>query len=114
VIYSLFYIDLLGSACTASGCSHPVKFMYNLVLLEDWHKSSTAVLNDVTHEETFPLLFTLLQSYSYFHIVLYSLRNYYVFICCFVDSLCVLVVRVPGYRSRGPGSIPGTTRCSEK
>jgi hypothetical protein len=25
-----------------------------------------------------------------------------------------LVVRVPGYRSRGPGSIPGTTRFSEK
>jgi hypothetical protein len=24
------------------------------------------------------------------------------------------VVRVPGYRSRGPGSIPGATRFSEK
>jgi hypothetical protein len=24
--------------------------------------------------------------------------------------LCGLVVRFPGYRSRGPGSIPGTTR----
>jgi hypothetical protein len=24
--------------------------------------------------------------------------------------LCGLVVRVPGYRSRGPGSIPGATR----
>jgi hypothetical protein len=29
-------------------------------------------------------------------------------------SLCGLVVRVPGYRSRGPGSIPGATRFSEK
>jgi hypothetical protein len=28
--------------------------------------------------------------------------------------LCGLVVRVPGYRSRGPDSIPGTTRFSEK
>jgi hypothetical protein len=28
--------------------------------------------------------------------------------------LCVLVVRVPGYRSRGPGSIPGVIRFSEK
>jgi hypothetical protein len=28
--------------------------------------------------------------------------------------LCGLVVRVPGYRSRGPGSIYGTTRFSEK
>jgi hypothetical protein len=30
------------------------------------------------------------------------------------DHLCGLVVRVPGYRSRGPGSIPGATRLSEK
>jgi hypothetical protein len=27
-----------------------------------------------------------------------------------IDHLCGLVVRVLGYRSRGPGSIPGTTR----
>jgi hypothetical protein len=27
-----------------------------------------------------------------------------------VDLLCSLVVRVLGYRSGGPGSIPGTTR----
>jgi hypothetical protein len=30
-----------------------------------------------------------------------------------VDRLCGLVVRVPGYRSRGQGSIPGATRFSE-
>jgi hypothetical protein len=30
------------------------------------------------------------------------------------DSLCGLVVRVPGYRFRGPGSIPGATTFSEK
>jgi hypothetical protein len=30
------------------------------------------------------------------------------------DRLCDLVVRVPGYRSRGPGSIPDATRFSEK
>jgi hypothetical protein len=28
------------------------------------------------------------------------------------DRLCGLVVRVLGYRSGGPGSIPGTTRFS--
>jgi hypothetical protein len=28
--------------------------------------------------------------------------------------LCGLVVRVPGYRSRGPGAILGATRFSEK
>jgi hypothetical protein len=26
------------------------------------------------------------------------------------DRLCGLVVKVPGYRFRGPGSIPGATR----
>jgi hypothetical protein len=30
------------------------------------------------------------------------------------DRLCDVVVRVPGYRSRVPGSIPGATRFSEK
>jgi hypothetical protein len=30
------------------------------------------------------------------------------------DRLCGLVVRVTGYRSRGPGSILGATRFSEK
>jgi hypothetical protein len=29
-----------------------------------------------------------------------------------LDCLCGLVVRVPGYRSRGLGSIPGATRFS--
>jgi hypothetical protein len=31
-----------------------------------------------------------------------------------VDRLCGLVVRVPGYRSRGAGSILGTARFSDK
>jgi hypothetical protein len=32
----------------------------------------------------------------------------------FVERLCALVVRAPGYRSRGPSSIPNATRFSEK
>jgi hypothetical protein len=32
----------------------------------------------------------------------------------YIGRLCGLVVRVLGYRSRGPGSIPGTTRFSEE
>jgi hypothetical protein len=31
-----------------------------------------------------------------------------------LDRLCGLVVRVPGYRSRGLGSISGANRFSEK
>jgi hypothetical protein len=30
------------------------------------------------------------------------------------DRLCGLVVKVPGYRLIGPGSIPGATKFSEK
>jgi hypothetical protein len=30
------------------------------------------------------------------------------------DRLCGLVFRVPGYRSRGPGPIPGATSFPEK
>jgi hypothetical protein len=32
----------------------------------------------------------------------------------YFDRLCGLVVRVLGYRFGGPGSIPGTTRFSDK
>jgi hypothetical protein len=39
-----------------------------------------------------------------------SLRIHTILTCCFCD----LMVRVPDYRSRGPGSIPGSTRFSEK
>jgi hypothetical protein len=39
------------------------------------------------------------EMYLNFLVVLYS-----------VDRLCGLVVRVLGYRSGGPGSIPGTTK----
>jgi H2-forming N5,N10-methylenetetrahydromethanopterin dehydrogenase-like enzyme len=35
--------------------------------------------------------------------------EYYIYIYIY-DRLCVLVVRALGYRSAGPGSIPGTTR----
>jgi hypothetical protein len=36
------------------------------------------------------------------------------FVTISVDCLCGLVIRVPSYRSRGPRSIPGTTRFFEK
>jgi hypothetical protein len=40
----------------------------------------------------------------------FTVRN----IMHFIDHLCGLVVRVPGYRSKGPSSISGATRFSEK
>jgi hypothetical protein len=44
------------------------------------------------------------------------LQYYNIFLKCVSrsDRLCGLVVRVAGYRSRGPSSIPGATRYSEK
>jgi hypothetical protein len=38
------------------------------------------------------------------------LPNILIYFIYFYDRLCGLVVRVLGYRSGGPGSIPGTTR----
>jgi hypothetical protein len=32
----------------------------------------------------------------------------------YTDHLCGLTVKVPGYRSRGPGLIPGATTIPEK
>jgi hypothetical protein len=45
--------------------------------------------------------------------VLLKFRIYYIFLIYFIlqdNRLCGLVVRVFGYRSGGPSSIPGTTR----
>jgi hypothetical protein len=41
-----------------------------------------------------------------FHTITHNLRS----VLLIYDLLCCLVVRVLGYRSRGPGSIPGTTK----
>jgi hypothetical protein len=47
-------------------------------------------------------------------LLLYSLFLRYFWKSFNTDRLCGLVVRVPGYRSRGPGSIPSATVFSEK
>jgi hypothetical protein len=55
--------------------------------------------------------------YSY---LLYSVQQVYTSICIFVcllplfDRLWGLVVRVPGYKSKGSGSIRGATTFSKK
>jgi hypothetical protein len=41
-------------------------------------------------------------------------KENFLFVNVLSDRLCGLVVRVPGYRSRGRGSIPGAARFSEK
>jgi hypothetical protein len=51
------------------------------------------------------------QKIIYINSMYYYYYYYYMFN---KNRLCGLVVRVPGYRSRGLGSIPGATRCSEK
>jgi hypothetical protein len=51
----------------------------------------------------------------YLH-ALKSISNYYYYYYYYYyeDRFCDLEVRVPGNRSRGPGSIPGATTFSEK
>jgi hypothetical protein len=43
-----------------------------------------------------------------------KIKIYFVSLWVRNDRLCGLVVTVLGYRSGGPGSIPGTTRFSEE
>jgi hypothetical protein len=54
------------------------------------------------------VLFTGCQLYAHLEV------HYYTFHILIIDCLCGLVVRVPGYISRGPGSIPSAIRFSEK
>jgi hypothetical protein len=53
-------------------------------------------------------------AYLLIYLFVYSYLFIFLFINLFSDRLCGLVVRVLGYRSGGPVSIPGTTRFSEK
>jgi hypothetical protein len=48
----------------------------------------------------------ILSVFDVFVILVYKVQS--------VDRLCGPVVRVPGHRSRGPGSISGATSFSEK
>jgi hypothetical protein len=43
-----------------------------------------------------------------------STPSYFSYVMEVMDRFCGLVVRVLGYRPRGPGPIPGATRLSEK
>jgi hypothetical protein len=57
-----------------------------------------------THTHKFSLMWFTCE------IHLYSLKFERKHFRVYIDRLCGLVVRVLGYRSGGPGSIPGTTR----
>jgi hypothetical protein len=56
------------------------------------------------------LLYSTLQGRAITTCILYEINYYYQY----YDHLCSIVVRVPGYRSRGPDSIPAPIRFSEK
>jgi hypothetical protein len=47
---------------------------------------------------------------KFYSVILFRLFCHLITYECFEDRLCGLVVRVLGYRSGGPGSIPGTTK----
>jgi hypothetical protein len=61
---------------------------------------------------THVLLETFLEVYLFWTILIFSTITIY-FLIYLVDRLCGLVVRVPGYISRSPGSIPGAIRFSK-
>jgi hypothetical protein len=51
---------------------------------------------------------------SFFFFLSLSLSFKNIYKSQFIDRFCDAVIRVPGYRSRGPGSITGATRFSER
>jgi hypothetical protein len=70
-----------------------------------WWRDSKHILSFLhIHFQTNSLLVSFKVSVFFFRVSMLSPN----------DHLCCLVVRVLGYRSRGPGSIPGTTRFSDK
>jgi hypothetical protein len=54
-----------------------------------------------------------IKSFSACYGFIYGFTDFMV-VYAYIDRLCGLVVRLSGYRSRGPSSIPGDTRFSEK
>jgi hypothetical protein len=71
--------------------------------MADYVTSSTRIV--IIH-----LLWQTFRKHLLFHISFKFLLVFYIYI---FYRLCGLVDRVLGYRSGGPGSIPGTTRFSE-
>jgi hypothetical protein len=71
-----------------------------------------AFQNKVNNNSVLSFVLQPLPIFSSDHFAINSLLS--ISFCLASDRLCGLVVRVPGYRSRGPGSIPGATRFSEK
>jgi hypothetical protein len=55
------------------------------------------------------VLYNLFRQINIFYWIVYYLPTY-LRKCCISDRLCGLMVRVPGYRSRGPGSISSASR----
>jgi hypothetical protein len=79
-------------------------------LLQTLSSEVKCLLTHFLHEGTLPSRVPLR------HIILAWRKHYLYFVnyCIPEDCLYGLVVRVPGYRSRGPGSIPNATKFSEK
>jgi hypothetical protein len=69
----------------------------------------TAIFEPIVYKMWDPQRLTTLWAFTAWY------RDSFTFLLYFnTDRLCDLVVRVPGDKSRGPGSIAGATRFSEK
>jgi hypothetical protein len=60
------------------------------------------------------LLHTNMKKLNILNHVILDIIELISFLRALANCLCDLVVGVPGYRSRGPGSIPSAVRFSEK
>jgi hypothetical protein len=81
--------------------------------LSHYHSSLTAGQRFCRITSNLKVAYPKVQDISHTDLVLTSVIEYLALYVPY-DRLCGLVVRVPGYRSRGPGLIPGAIRFSEK
>jgi hypothetical protein len=91
---------------------------YSSIVFDENQVNCSRVMN-VTEKESF-LFYNLENNTNYggkcfrHKICIFSLYNFFKRINTAYDRLFGLVVRVPGYRSRGPGLIPDATTFSDK
>jgi hypothetical protein len=135
-IFFNFYVFSTADMKTEGSVPNGALLEFNLLLISSWIKFwfVTLVPKYVNCDTFLNGLFYIFMSW-FLHELRWRYNNIYLVFCTFIsrlnsllasikvsvfffivsmlspsDRLCGLVVRVLGYRSGGPGSIPGTTR----
>jgi hypothetical protein len=100
----MFYLgDIERESPPDSGWDRALEFYYYGIFVIENNKNF--IMEDLLHRRTY--------EFCYYRTFIIDKWEIYKCVHLSRDCLCGLVVTFPGYRSRGPGSIPGATRFSE-